>query len=74
MRAIQIERTGGPDVMQLVDVPVPVPGPGEVRVFDMVTTGKVKIEIGRRCELEAAAQAHRDLEARTTTGSALLIP
>lgn len=32
MRAIQIERTGGPEVMQVVDVPVGEPGPGEVRV------------------------------------------
>src|SRR5258707_14507737 len=32
MRAIQIERTGGPDVLQLVDVPIGDPGPGEVRV------------------------------------------
>src|ERR1041385_5780900 len=32
MRAIQIERTGGPEVMQVADVPVREPGPGEVRV------------------------------------------
>src|SRR6187551_1690976 len=32
MRAIHIERTGGPDVMQVVDVPLGEPGPGEVRV------------------------------------------
>jgi NADPH2:quinone reductase len=32
MRAIQIDRTGGPEVMQLVDVPSRDPGPGEVRI------------------------------------------
>jgi NADPH:quinone reductase len=32
MRAIQIERTGGPEVMQMADVPVREPEPGEVRV------------------------------------------
>lgn len=32
MRAIQIEQTGGPDVLKLVDVPVPQPGPGQVLV------------------------------------------
>jgi NADPH:quinone reductase len=32
MRAIQIERIGGPEVMQVVDVPLREPGPGEVRV------------------------------------------
>jgi NADPH:quinone reductase-like Zn-dependent oxidoreductase len=32
MTAIRYERFGGPEVMQLVKVPVPEPGPGEVRV------------------------------------------
>jgi NADPH:quinone reductase len=32
MRAIQIDRTGGPEVMTLVDVPERAPGPGEVRI------------------------------------------
>ena len=31
-KAIIIEKTGGPEVMQLVDVAVPKPGPGEIRV------------------------------------------
>src|SRR5689334_10182528 len=32
MRAIQIEQTGGPEVMRLVDLAPSEPGPGEVRV------------------------------------------
>src|SRR5690242_1020891 len=32
MKAIQISRTGGPDVLDLVDLPTPKPGPGEVLV------------------------------------------
>ena len=32
MKAYVVERLGGPDVMELRDVPVPQPGPGEVRV------------------------------------------
>jgi NADPH:quinone reductase-like Zn-dependent oxidoreductase len=32
VRAIVIERFGGPDVLRVVDLPVPQPGPGEVRV------------------------------------------
>ena len=32
VRAIQIERTGGPDVMKLAEVPIGDPGPGEVRI------------------------------------------
>ncbi|MDB4954050.1 MAG: qor, partial [Myxococcales bacterium] len=43
-------------------------------LFEMVTSGKVKIAIGKRYPLEDAAQSHRDLEARATTGSLILIP
>lgn len=32
MRAIQIQVTGGPEVLRLVDLPIPVPGPGEVLI------------------------------------------
>lgn len=32
MNAIRIDRTGGPEVLQLADVPVPAPGPGEALV------------------------------------------
>jgi NADPH2:quinone reductase len=43
-------------------------------LFDVVSSGKVKIEINHRYALKDAAQAHRDLEARKTTGSTILIP
>ncbi|RDI96692.1 NADPH:quinone oxidoreductase family protein [Meiothermus sp. QL-1] len=32
MKAILVERAGGPEVLQLVDLPKPEPGPGQVRV------------------------------------------
>lgn len=32
MRAVRLDHTGGPEALQLVDVPVPMPGPGEVLV------------------------------------------
>jgi NADPH2:quinone reductase len=41
------------------------------KLFAMVTSGKVKIEIGQRYPLEDAARAHRDLEGRKTTGSSI---
>jgi NADPH2:quinone reductase len=34
----------------------------------------VRLHIGQRYPLADAAQAHRDLEARKTTGSTVLIP
>jgi NADPH2:quinone reductase len=43
------------------------------RVLDMVASGKLKVRIDQRYALADAAQAHRDLEARATTGSTLLI-
>jgi NADPH:quinone reductase len=43
-------------------------------VVDMVSSGKVKITINQRYALEDAAQAHRDLESRKTTGTTVLLP
>jgi NADPH2:quinone reductase len=43
-------------------------------LFDVVGSGKVKIHIEQRYALSDVAQAHRDLEARKTTGSSVLIP
>ena len=43
-------------------------------LFDIVLSGKVKIEISARYPLAKAEQAHRDLEGRKTTGSILLVP
>jgi len=42
-------------------------------LFDVVGKGAVKIEINQRYPLSEAAQAHRDLEARKTTGSTVLL-
>lgn len=41
-------------------------------LFDMVLSGKVKVEIGQTLALKDAADAHRALEARKTTGSTVL--
>lgn len=43
-------------------------------LFDVVQSGKVKIETTRRYKLADAQQAHRDLESRKTTGSVILTP
>ena len=43
-------------------------------LFDVVARGIVKIEINQTYALKDAATAHRDLEARKTTGSTVLIP
>jgi NADPH2:quinone reductase len=43
-------------------------------LFEVVRDGTVRIRIDQRYPLEQAAQAHRDLEARTTTGCSVLHP
>jgi NADPH2:quinone reductase len=43
-------------------------------LFDMVQSGKVKIPINQTYPLSDAVQAHRDLEARKTTGTTVLLP
>lgn len=47
-------------------------GAGEL--FDLVLRGAIRATIGRRFPLAGAADAHRALEARMTTGSTILIP
>ncbi len=47
---------------------------GALELFEIVASGKVKVKIGQRYALADAAQAHRELEGRRTTGSSLLIP
>jgi len=43
-------------------------------LIDVVSKKKVKIEVNQTYALKDAAQAHRDLEARRTTGQTVLIP
>ncbi len=43
-------------------------------LFSAVRKGMVRVRIGQRYPLAEAAAAHRDLEARRTTGSTVLIP
>ncbi len=43
-------------------------------LFDLVAADKLKIIINKTYPLEEAAQAHRDLEARKTSGSVVYIP
>lgn len=47
---------------------------GAGALFDMVGAGKITPRVDQRYALKDAAQAHRDLEARATTGSTVLIP
>jgi NADPH2:quinone reductase len=42
-------------------------------VFEMIRTGKLKLRIAHTYPLKEAAHAHRDLEARRTTGKLLLL-
>ena len=43
-------------------------------LFDVIEAGAVKIEVNQRFPLKDAAEAHRALESRATTGSTVLLP
>ena len=43
-------------------------------LFDVIASGKVKIPIHQRYDLDDVQQAHTDLESRKTTGTTLLMP
>lgn len=43
-------------------------------LFAKVASGQLKAHVGQRVALSDAAQAHRDLEARRTVGSTVLLP
>ena len=47
---------------------------GTSRLFELISSGVLDVRIDQRYPLADAAQAHRDLEARRTTGSTVLIP
>jgi NADPH2:quinone reductase len=47
---------------------------GMARLFGLVAAGVLSVKIGQRFALKDAAQAHRALEARQTTGSTVLLP
>jgi NADPH:quinone reductase len=44
------------------------------QLFDAIATGTVTVTVGGRYPLKDAAQAHRDLQGRKTTGSVVLVP
>jgi NADPH2:quinone reductase len=47
---------------------------GAQEVFDVVQSGAVKVHINQRFPLKDAAEAHRAMESRKTTGSLVLLP
>lgn len=44
------------------------------RLFEMIGSGAIHVSVGARFPLRDAAEAHRALESRATTGSTILIP
>jgi NADPH2:quinone reductase len=42
-------------------------------IFGLIAAGRIRIELNQRYALDDAAQAHRDLEARKTTGSSVFV-
>lgn len=47
---------------------------GAVRLFELITSGKINIRVDQKFALRDAADAHRAMEGRSTTGSTVLMP
>jgi NADPH2:quinone reductase len=47
---------------------------GAAELFELIGAGKVRVDVSRTFPLAEAAEAHRALEARATTGSLVLLP
>lgn len=47
---------------------------GSARLFEMLRTGAIRVDINQRFPLEDVAEAHRALESGRTTGSTILLP
>jgi len=43
-------------------------------VFKWIVDGKLEVRIDTKYDLDDAAQAHRDIEGRKTTGKLLIVP
>ena len=81
MKAVRFHKTGGPDVLTCEDVADPTPRDGEVlipatldEIMDFIMSGKLSPQIGLVLPLSQAAEAHRLLESRKTTGKVVLQP
>lgn len=62
-----------PVLFDFIDTPERLQA-ASAELFAVIASGAVKIHVNQRYSLDEAAQAHRDLEARKTTGSTVLIP
>ena len=62
-----------PNYVHYTDTPDKVQAISE-RLFDAISRRIIRIEVGQRFRLSEAAEAHRALEGRRTTGSVVLIP
>ncbi len=47
---------------------------GANKIFEKIKLGKIKLEILKKYRLDEVVQAHKDLESRKITGSAIIIP
>jgi len=47
---------------------------GSERLIEVVENKQVKIHVNQTFDLAECAEAHRNLEARNTTGSTVLVP
>ena len=62
-----------PTLFDYIDTPESLQASADA-LFEVIQSGAVKVEVGRRFALADVRQAHEALEARRTTGATILIP
>jgi hypothetical protein len=69
VKAVRLRRFGGPEVLELVDLPDPHPGPGE-----LVESGRFQVPAVQAFPLHGVAEAHRVSENGHVGVKLVLVP
>ena len=88
MKAVRFGRFGGPEVLEIVDLPDPHPGPGQVRIAvraagravhalteigELIESGRFSLMVAQTFPLAEVAEAHRVSEQGHVRGKLVLL-
>jgi NADPH:quinone reductase-like Zn-dependent oxidoreductase len=71
MKAARFSRFGGPEVLQIVDLPDPHPGPGQIG--ELTGSGRFSLPVAQTFPLAEIAAAHRASEDGHVRGKLVLV-
>ena len=88
MKAVRFSEFGGPEVLEIVDLPDPHPGPGQVRIAvraagravhalaeigELIESGRFSLPVAQTFPLAGIAEAHRVSEDGHMRGKLVLV-